>query len=88
MAQIQNNTDDHNISNILTTNAANKITASDVIADMKTVLNVNLQPNDSESAQIVLTQSAFNINLRMDLADHCFNQTQLRAQVIRYLASL
>ena len=60
MAQIQNNTDDHNISNILTTNAANKITASDVIADMKTVLNVNLQPNDSESAQIVLTQSAFN----------------------------
>ncbi|WP_182602071.1 HK97 family phage prohead protease [Limosilactobacillus albertensis] len=60
MAQIQNNTDDHNISNILTTNAANKITASDVIADMKTVLNVNLQPNDSEAAQIVLTQSAFN----------------------------
>ncbi|MFR0541831.1 HK97 family phage prohead protease [Limosilactobacillus reuteri subsp. suis] len=60
MAQIQNNTDDHKISDILTTNAANKITASDVIADMKTVLNVNLQPNDSEAAQIVLTQSAFN----------------------------
>lgn len=60
MAQIQNNTDDHNISDILTANAANKITASDVIADMKTVLNVNLQPNDSEAAQIVLTQSAFN----------------------------
>lgn len=60
MAQIQNNTDDHAISDILTTNAANKITASDVIADMKTVLNVNLQPNDSEAAQIVLTQSAFN----------------------------
>lgn len=60
MAQIQNNTDDHAISNILTTNAGNKITASDVIADMKTVLNVNLQPNDSEAAQIVLTQSAFN----------------------------
>lgn len=60
MAQIQNNTDDHKISDILTANAANKITASDVIADMKTVLNVNLQSNDSEAAQIVLTQSAFN----------------------------
>lgn len=60
MAQIQNNTDDHKISDVLMANAANKITASDVIADMKTVLNVNLQPNDSESAQIVLTQSAFN----------------------------
>lgn len=60
MAQIQNNTDDHKISDILTANAANKITASDVIADMKTVLNVNLRPNDSEAAQIVLTQSAFN----------------------------
>ena len=60
MAQIQNNTDDHKISDVLTANAANKITASDVIADMKTVLNVNLQPNDSEAAQIVLTQSAFN----------------------------
>lgn len=60
MAQIQNNTDDHKISDVLTANAANKITASDVIADMKTVLNVNLQSNDSEAAQIVLTQSAFN----------------------------
>lgn len=60
MAQIQNNTDDHKISDILTANAANKITASDVIADMKTVLNVNLHSNDSEAAQIVLTQSAFN----------------------------
>lgn len=60
MAQIQNNTDDHKISDVLTANAANKITASDVIADMKTVLNVNLHPNDSEAAQIVLTQSAFN----------------------------
>lgn len=60
MAQIQNNTDDLAISNILTTNAGNKITATDVIADMKTVLNVNLQPNDSESAQIIMTASAFN----------------------------
>lgn len=60
MAQIQNNTDDLAISNILTTNAGNKITATDVISDMKTVLNVNLQPNDSEAAQIIMTASAFN----------------------------
>lgn len=60
MAQIQNNTDDAKISDLLVNNATNKVTASDVIADMKTVLNVTLQPNDAEASQIVLTQSAFN----------------------------
>lgn len=61
MSSIQDNTDDQIISqSLLNASGANNVTAKDAIADMKTVLNVNLQPQDAESSQIVLTQSAYN----------------------------
>lgn len=61
MSSIQDNTDDQIISqSLLNSSGANNITAKDAIADMKTVLNVNLQPQDAENSQIVLTQSAYN----------------------------
>lgn len=61
MSSIQDNTDDQIIAQgLLNASGANNVTAKDAIADMKTVLNVNLQPQDSENSQIVLTQSAYN----------------------------
>lgn len=60
MQTIKDNTDDSTISQALVNNAANKITATDAVNDMKTVLNVNLKPKDSSQSQIVLSQSAYN----------------------------
>lgn len=58
--ELQDNTNDKLIAGKLTGAGVNKITATDAIADMKKVLNVNLKPLDSANAQIILSQSAFN----------------------------
>ena len=58
---LRDNTDDSLIMQALTTNPTNKVASStDVIADLKKALNVNLQPMDSQQATIIVSQSAFN----------------------------
>lgn len=57
---LKDNTDDSLIATALTTNATNKLTATDAIADIKKALNVNLKPVDARNAQIILSQSAYN----------------------------
>lgn len=59
MKDLQDNTNDQLISAALQAGSTAK-NATDAIADLKTILNVNLKPNDSANAQIVLTQSAYN----------------------------
>lgn len=61
LIQLRDNTDDKGIMAALTTNPAHKVDSStDVIKDLKTALNVNLQPVDSSNATIICSQSAFN----------------------------
>lgn len=58
---LRDNTDDSLIMQALTTNPTNKVASStDVIADLKKALNVNLQPMDSQQATVIVSQSAFN----------------------------
>lgn len=57
---LSDNTNDKLISDQFNADGVNHITATDAIADMKKVLNVNLKPMDSANAQIILSQSAFN----------------------------
>lgn len=59
MKDLKDNTNDQLISAALQDGSTVK-NATDAIADLKTILNVNLKPNDSANAQIVLTQSAYN----------------------------
>lgn len=59
MKDLQDNTNDSLIAAQLLKGATTK-NATDAVADMKTVLNVNLQPKDSEASQIILTASAYN----------------------------
>lgn len=59
MKDLQDNTNDSLIATQLLAGASTK-NATDAVADMKTVLNVNLQPKDSEASQIILTASAYN----------------------------
>ena len=59
MKDLQDNTNDSLIASQLLNGATTK-NATDAVADMKTVLNVNLQPKDSEASQIILTASAYN----------------------------
>lgn len=59
MKDLQDNTNDSLIAGQLLAGASTK-NATDAVADMKTILNVNLQPKDSEASQIILTASAYN----------------------------
>lgn len=59
LQELEDNTDDQQIITQLT-NGVTAATATDLISDIKTALNVNLKPQDSQLASIVLSQSAFN----------------------------
>ena len=59
LQELKDNTNDDIIINALTNGVTTK-TATDLISDIKTALNVNLKPQDSQAASIVLSQSAFN----------------------------
>lgn len=59
LQELKDNTNDDLIINTLTNGVTTK-TATDLISDIKTALNVNLKPQDSQAASIVLSQSAFN----------------------------
>lgn len=58
--ELRDNTDDALIAQALNTNPGHTKTATDALADIKTALNVNLKPNDSMNAQIIMTQSAYD----------------------------
>lgn len=59
LQELKDNTNDDLTINALTNGVTTK-TATDLISDIKTALNVNLKPQDSQAASIVLSQSAFN----------------------------
>ena len=59
LQELEDNTDDQQIITQLT-NGVTAATATDLISDIKTALNVKLKPQDSQLASIVLSQSAFN----------------------------
>lgn len=59
LQELKDNTNDDLIINALTNGVTTK-TATDLISDIKAALNVNLKPQDSQAASIVLSQSAFN----------------------------
>ena len=59
LQELKDNTQDSLIINALT-NGVNTTPATDLIKDIKTALNVNLKPQDSQNASIVLSQSAYN----------------------------
>lgn len=59
MKDLQDNTNDSLIATQLLNGTTTK-NATDAVSDMKTILNVNLQPKDSEASQIILTASAYN----------------------------
>ena len=59
LQELKDNTNDYLTINALTNGVTTK-TATDLISDIKTALNVNLKPQDSQAASIVLSQSAFN----------------------------
>lgn len=59
LSELEDNTDDQQIITQLT-NGITAANATDLISDIKTALNVNLKPRDSQAASIVLSQTAFN----------------------------
>lgn len=59
LQELKDNTQDNLIINALT-NGVTATKATDLVNDMKTALNVNLKPQDSAAASIILSQSAFN----------------------------
>lgn len=59
LQELKDNTNDDLIINALTNGVTTK-TATDLISDIKTALNVNLKPQDSQAASIVISQSAYN----------------------------
>lgn len=61
LIELRDNTEDAGIMTALTTSPAHKVDSStDVVKDLKTALNVNLQPLDAANATIIASQSAFN----------------------------
>lgn len=59
LKELKDNTQDDLIINALT-NGVTATKATDLVNDIKTALNVNLKPQDSAAASIILSQSAFN----------------------------
>ncbi|QIL49860.1 phage major capsid protein [Weissella coleopterorum] len=59
LTELRDNTDDKLIMSALT-DGVTPVSSKDIIADLKTALNVTLKPNDSAEASIVLSQSAYN----------------------------
>lgn len=61
LIELRDNTEDAGIMKALTTNPAHtEASSTDVVKDLKTALNVNLQPLDAANATIIASQSAFN----------------------------
>lgn len=59
LVELRENTDDSLIMTALTTGLTANA-SSDIVKDVKTILNVNFKPLDSQQSNIVMSQSAFN----------------------------
>ncbi|MFL2019653.1 phage major capsid protein [Weissella hellenica] len=60
LVELRDNTDDSLIMTALT-NGVKAVASSDPVSALKTALNVNLKPQDSQSASIIISQSAYDI---------------------------
>ncbi|KAA8446940.1 phage major capsid protein [Weissella paramesenteroides] len=60
LVELRDNTDDSLIMAALT-NGVTAVASSDPVSALKTALNVTLKPQDSQSASIILSQSAYDI---------------------------
>lgn len=60
LVELRDNTDDSLIMSALT-NGVTAVASSDPVSALKTALNVTLKPQDSQSASIILSQSAYDI---------------------------
>lgn len=60
LVELRDNTDDSLVMTKLT-NGVTAVTSSDPLSALKTALNVTLKPQDSQSASIILSQSAYDI---------------------------
>lgn len=60
LVELRDNTDDSLIMSALT-NGVKAVASSDPVSALKTALNVTLKPQDSQSASIILSQSAYDI---------------------------
>lgn len=59
LVELRDNTDDQLIMSALT-NGIKAVESTDLIADIKTALNLTLKPQDSQQSTIILSQSAYN----------------------------
>lgn len=60
LVELRDNTDDSLIMSALT-NGVEAVASSDPVSALKTALNVTLKPQDSQSASIIISQSAYDI---------------------------
>lgn len=60
LVELRDNTDDSLIMSALT-NGVTAVASDDPVSALKTALNVTLKPQDSQSASIILSQSAYDI---------------------------
>lgn len=60
LTELRDNTDDSLIITALTDGIA-KVTSNDLLGDLKKALNVTLKPQDSASASIIMSQSAYDV---------------------------
>lgn len=77
LTELRDNTDDSLIITALT-DGITKITSTDLLGDLKKVLNVTFKPQDSAAASIVMSQSAYNV---FDMATDAMGRPLLQPNV-------
>ena len=77
LIELRDNTDDSLIITALT-DGIKKTTSTDLLGDLKKVLNVTLKPQDSAAASIVMSQSAYNL---FDMATDAMGRPLLQPNV-------
>lgn len=77
LTELRDNTDDSLIITALTS-GVKKTSSTDLLGDIKKVLNVTLKPQDSAAASIVMSQSAYNL---FDMATDAMGRPLLQPNV-------
>lgn len=77
LTELRDNTDDSLIITALT-DGITKTTSTDLLGDLKKVLNVTFKPQDSAAASIVMSQSAYNV---FDMATDAMGRPLLQPNV-------
>lgn len=77
LTELRDNTDDSLIITALT-DGITKIASTDLLGDLKKVLNVTFKPQDSAAASIVMSQSAYNL---FDMATDAMGRPLLQPNV-------